>query len=74
MIEGDYSLVGTRSGRKFKMGDKVWIKIIAANLEKRQLDYQWLINKDAEQDAEQATGEKKAPRKKVAPKKARAKK
>ena len=41
-IESDYSLVGKRSGRSFKMGDKVFIKVIAANLDKRQLDYEWV--------------------------------
>jgi ribonuclease R len=25
------------------MGDKVRIKVIAANLEKRQLDYEWIL-------------------------------
>lgn len=43
LIESDYSLVGMRSGRKFKMGDKVWIKVVAASLEKRQLDYNWVM-------------------------------
>jgi ribonuclease R len=42
-VESDYCLVGHRSGRKFRMGDKVWIKVIAANLSKRQLDYEWVI-------------------------------
>jgi ribonuclease R len=42
-IESEYSLVGRRSGRQFRMGDKVMIKIIAANLTKRQLDYEWVI-------------------------------
>ncbi|HYJ64257.1 MAG TPA: RNB domain-containing ribonuclease, partial [Parafilimonas sp.] len=42
LIESDYSLVGRRSGRKFRMGDKVMIKVVSANLEKRQLDYQWV--------------------------------
>jgi ribonuclease R len=42
-IETDYSLYGMRSGRKFRMGDKVWIKVIAANLTKRQLDYEWVV-------------------------------
>jgi ribonuclease R len=42
-IESDYSLVGLRSGRRFAMGDKVRIKVIAANLTKRQLDYEWVI-------------------------------
>src|SRR5215467_11951737 len=42
-VESDYCLVGHRSGRKFRMGDKVWIKVIAANLTKRQLDYEWVL-------------------------------
>ena len=42
-VESDYSLVGMRSGRKFNMGDKVRIKVVAANLTKRQLDYEWVI-------------------------------
>ena len=41
--ESDYCLVGRRSGRKFRMGDKVWIKVVAANLTKRQLDYEWVV-------------------------------
>jgi ribonuclease R len=41
--EADYCLVGKRSGRKFRMGDKVWIKVVAANLVKRQLDYEWVV-------------------------------
>ncbi|MBO9572344.1 MAG: ribonuclease R [Chitinophagaceae bacterium] len=43
LIEGDYSLVGRRSGKQFRMGDKVSIKVVAANLTKRQLDYEWLV-------------------------------
>jgi ribonuclease R len=42
-IETDYCLAGMRSGRKFRMGDKVWIKVVAANLTKRQLDYEWVV-------------------------------
>ncbi len=42
LIENDYSLVGRRSGRKFRMGDNVRIKVVAANLDKRQLDYEWV--------------------------------
>jgi len=41
-VESDYCLVGMRSGRKFRMGDKVRIKVVAANLVKRQLDYEWV--------------------------------
>jgi len=43
-VEGDYSLVGRRSGRTFRMGDKVWIRVVSANLEKRQLDYEWVMD------------------------------
>jgi ribonuclease R len=43
LIESDYSLAGKRSGRQFRMGDKVTIKVVAANLTKRQLDYEWVI-------------------------------
>ena len=45
-LESDYCLVGMRSGRKFRMGDKVRIKVAAANLIKRQLDYVWVPASD----------------------------
>lgn len=51
LVEGDYSLVGLRSGRKFKMGDKVWIQVISANLDKRQLDYMWVNKPTVEVEA-----------------------
>ncbi|HKP33122.1 MAG TPA: ribonuclease R [Chitinophagaceae bacterium] len=42
-MEGDYALVGRRSGRRFRIGDRVWVKVIATNLSKRQIDYEWVI-------------------------------
>ena len=42
-IETDYCLAGRRSGRTFRMGDKVRIKLVSANLAKRQLDYEWVL-------------------------------
>jgi ribonuclease R len=48
-IEPDYCLVGQRSGQKFRMGDKVWIKVVAANLTKRQLDYEWVMEETSKQ-------------------------
>jgi ribonuclease R len=42
--EADYALVGLRSGHKFRMGDAVKILVVAANLEKRQLDYHWVTD------------------------------
>lgn len=47
-VEGDYSLVGRRSGRSFRMGDKVFIRVVSANLEKRQLDYEWVPGETGE--------------------------
>jgi len=41
-VESDYCLVGRRSGRVFRMGDKVNIRLVSANLAKRQLDYEWI--------------------------------
>jgi ribonuclease R len=48
LVDTDYSLVGMRSGRKFRMGDKVRIRVVAANLEKRQLDYDWILTPSVE--------------------------
>jgi ribonuclease R len=45
--ETDYALVGLRSGRKFRMGDIITIKVVAANLSKRQLDYEWVLKPEA---------------------------
>jgi ribonuclease R len=43
LVESEYSLVGRRSGRTFKMGDRLSIRVVAANLEKRQLDFEWVL-------------------------------
>ncbi len=51
LVESDYALVGMRSGRKFNMGDKITIKVVAANLEKRQLDYEWEMKKPVTEPA-----------------------
>ncbi len=48
--EADYALVGRRSGRQFRMGDKLTIRIVAANLVKRQLDYEWVITASEKAD------------------------
>lgn len=49
-VESDYCLVGQRSGKKFRMGDKVKIKVVAANLTKRQLDYEWVMSEEPDTD------------------------
>jgi len=45
--EADYSLVGLRTKKKFRMGDKIKIRVVAANLTKRQLDYEWVVEENA---------------------------
>lgn len=69
LIEGDYSLAGMRSGRKFRMGDKIRIKIVAANLTKRQLDYEWVINTALAEDKQEESVEAKKDHKKKKSKK-----
>lgn len=43
LVEAEYCLTGRRSGRTFRIGDKVWIKVISSDLGKRQLDYEWVL-------------------------------
>ncbi len=62
LVESDYSLVGRRSGRTFRMGDKVTIRVVAANMEKRQLDYEWVIEGKSEKS--KVKGEKESGKKK----------
>jgi ribonuclease R len=67
--ETDYCLVGRRSGKKFRMGDKVTIKVVAANLTKRQLDYEWvMLPADADEKAPKEKTHKEKPLKEKAPK------
>jgi ribonuclease R len=60
-VENEYCLVGSRSGRKFRMGDKVRIQVAAANLIKRQLDYVWVLS--AEEEVAQNKRRKKKAKK-----------
>jgi ribonuclease R len=40
--EKTYSIVGTQSKKKFSLGDKVRVKLIDADLDKRILDYNFV--------------------------------
>ncbi len=65
--ESDYALVGLKTGRKFRMGDAVKIKVVAANLEKRQLDYHWIPpfeNENASSEKNKKTAAIAKPKKK----------
>jgi ribonuclease R len=71
--EANYSLVGMRTGKTFRMGDHITIKVVAANLDKRQLDYEWVT--EVEGKAKQAAAKgTKGDAKKVEVKKKVAKK
>ncbi|HLO80646.1 MAG TPA: ribonuclease R [Chitinophagaceae bacterium] len=59
-VDTEYALVGRRSGRSFRMGDKVRVKLIAANQSKRQLDYEWVLNVD---DVEESDGKERKSKK-----------
>jgi len=54
LVDTEYALVGMRSARKFRMGDKVRIKVVAANLIKRQLDYEWVLATTPDDGTEEA--------------------
>jgi ribonuclease R len=61
--EANYSLVGMRTGKTFRMGDHITIKVIAANLDKRQLDYQWVTEIQGKAKQAGAKGSKSAAKK-----------
>ncbi len=61
--EANYSLVGMRTGKTFRMGDHITIKVIAANLDKRQLDYQWVTETEGKAKQAGAKGSKGAAKK-----------
>lgn len=41
-VESEFMLRGVRTGKTFRMGDKITIKVINADLDKRQMDYEWI--------------------------------
>lgn len=63
--EADYALLGLRTGKKFRMGDKVRIKVVSANLDKRQLDYEWVPENPARQQTRLPQPAKKTGRQKT---------
>lgn len=59
-VEADYCLQGYRSAKTFRMGDKVRIKVVGANLAKRQLDYEWVMSAEfAEEKSNRQKGKKR---------------
>ena len=62
LLESDYCLVGHRSGKKFRMGDKVWIKVMSANLTRRQLDYEWVVSSSLKEDGKRPRADMRRPK------------
>lgn len=59
-IETDYCLMGHRSGKTFRMGDKLRIRVVSANLGRRQLDYDWVVDASfAEEKTSRQKGKKR---------------
>jgi ribonuclease R len=48
-IEEEYALVGRRSKLRFQMGHSIHVKVLAANLEKRQIDFALVMDGIAQQ-------------------------
>jgi ribonuclease R len=44
--EANYAIIGLNTKKMFRMGDKIKIRVVAANLTKRQLDYEWVVEGD----------------------------
>jgi ribonuclease R len=69
LVQTDYALVGYRSGRSFRMGDTVTIRVVAANLEKRQIDYEWVAPGEEQKARRRSTSQRgktqKGPREKA---------
>jgi ribonuclease R len=70
-VETEYALVGRRSGRTFRMGDKVYVKVIATNLAKRQIDYEWVITATIKENGQPKSEEEEQPKPKKKKKKIR---
>ena len=72
--EAEYALVGAHTGQTFRMGDKVNVKIVAANLDKRQLDFHWIPDGPISTKKDSKKSKAKAPAKSKSTAKAKPKK
>jgi len=56
--ENEYALVGMHTGLRFTMGDKVRVKLVAANLDKRQMDFELVDVQQSQAKAKKHKGTK----------------
>ncbi|MEO6833352.1 MAG: ribonuclease R, partial [Chitinophagaceae bacterium] len=67
-MENEYCLVGQSTGTRFRIGDKVMVKVVSANLEKRQIDFSLLALPDGGQRKKRASRRAETVKKKSEPK------
>lgn len=67
--DGEYALVGRRTGMRFGIGDKVKIRVVATSLDKRQIDFtllELLENGSRQKSARKSSAKQKQTKKKTA--------
>lgn len=77
-VETDYALVGSHTGKRFRIGDKVQIQVVRADLEKKQIDFDYVpehtsTTKTAKKAGTPAPSKEAKAKKTAAPKKDTAK-
>lgn len=63
--ESDFALLGMRTRRRFRMGDRIKVRVVSANLAKRQLDYEWMMEDTGKKDTGKAKEKPKGKGKQV---------
>lgn len=61
LLEHEYALVGRNTGIRFRMGDKVRVRVAAANLDKRQIDFMIVEMPEQTRPAKQKKDRKSQP-------------
>ncbi len=60
LVDGEYALIGRHNKMRFGMGDKIKVRVVATNLQKRQIDFTLI---EAEQSKPAAKPTKKSKKK-----------
>ena len=64
LLEHEYALVGRRTGIRFRMGDRVRVRVAAANLDKRQIDFVLVSLPEQERETKKSRGRKQQEKEK----------
>ena len=74
LLDGEYALIGRRTRMRFGVGDKVKVKVVSANLAKRQIDFSLVETGDAKPQRKTTANNKGAGRRSEGKKKTARKK